>query len=177
MIEEDPENHDSVLMPKVHWSRAIGYLKLRMLDQAENELNFLPDEMPWTKNRRSLLVEIFMVRKDWLEMKKNAHSLKMEFPTDVEWWIADAYATRRCEGIEKAREILLDGLVHHYENAMIRFNLACYACKLGSHGECLDFLKEAVKRDQRYKLMAMEDEDLEDVREALQNLGWGKALA
>jgi len=177
MIEEDPENHDSVLMPKVHWSRAIGYLKLRMLDQAENELNFLPDEMPWTKNRRSLLVEIFMVRKDWLEMKKNAHSLKMEFPTDVEWWIADAYATRRCESIEKAREILLDGLVHHYENAMIRFNLACYACKLGSHGECLDFLKEAVKRDQRYKLMAMEDEDLEDVREALQNLGWGKALA
>jgi len=177
MIEEDPENHDSVLMPKVHWSRAIGYLKLRMLDQAENELNFLPDEMPWTKNRRSLLVEIFMVRKDWLEMKKNAHSLKMEFPTDVEWWIADAYATRRCESIEKAREILLDGLVHHYENAMIRFNLACYACKLGSHGECLDFLKEAVKRDERYKLMAMEDEDLEDVREALQNLGWGKALA
>jgi len=177
MIEEDPENHDSVLMPKVHWSRAIGYLKLRMLEQAENELNFLPDEMPWTKNRRSLLVEIFMVRKDWLEMKKNAHSLKMEFPTDVEWWIADAYATRRCESIEKAREILLDGLVHHYENAMIRFNLACYACKLGSHGECLDFLKEAVKRDQRYKLMAMEDEDLEDVREALQNLGWGKALA
>ena len=177
MIEEDPENHDSTLMPKVHWSRAIGYLKLRMLDQAENELNFLPDEMPWTKNRRSLLVEIFMVRKDWLEMKKNAHSLKMEFPTDVEWWIADAYATRRCESIEKAREILLDGLVHHYENAMIRFNLACYACKLGSHGECLDFLKEAVKRDERYKLMAMEDEDLEDVREALQNLGWGKALA
>ena len=177
MSGQGSENQDSVLLPKVHWSRAIGYLKLEMLEQAENELNFLPDEMPWSKNRRSMLVEIFQLRKDWLEMKKIAHSLRMEFPTDVEWWVADAYATRRCDNIEKAREILLDGLVHHYENAMIRFNLACYACKLGSHGECLDFLKEAVKRDERYKQMAMEDDDLEDVREALRNLGWGQALA
>ena len=29
--------------------------------------------------------------------------------------------------------------------------------------ECLDFLKEAVKRDERYKLMAMEDEDLAEI--------------
>ena len=59
---------------------------------------------------------------------------------------------------------------------MIRFNLACYACKLGSFGECLDFLKEAVKRDDQYKLMAMEDEDLKEVREALGEMGWGDAV-
>ena len=177
MSNQDPQNQDSGLLPKVHWSRAIGYLKLEMFEHADHELNFLPDEMPWNKNLRSMRVEIFQLKKDWLKMKKIAHSLRIEFPTDVEWWIADAYATRRCESIEEAREILLEGLVHHYDNAMIRFNLACYACKLRSYGECLDFLKEAVKRDDRYKLMAMEDEDLEDVRGALRNMGWGDALA
>ena len=43
-------------------------------------------------------------------------------------------------------------------------------------GECMDFLKEAVRRDEKFKLMAIEDEDLIEVRDALINLGWGKAL-
>jgi hypothetical protein len=64
----------------------------------------------------------------------------------------------------------------HYEDGLIRFNLACYACVLKSLSECLDFLKEAVKRDEKFKLMALEDDDLVDVRKALLKLGWGKAL-
>ena len=40
----------------------------------------------------------------------------------------------------------------------------------------MDFLKEAVRRDEKFKLMAIEDEDLIEVRDALLNLGWGKAL-
>jgi len=71
----------------------------------------------------------------------------------------------------------LEGLVCHYEDATIRFNLACYACQLGSLGECMDFLKEAVKRDKRFKVMAMEDEDLKAVRDALRQMGWGDVVA
>jgi hypothetical protein len=48
---------------------------------------------------------------------------------------------------------------------------------LNNPGECLDFLKEAVRRDEKFKLMALEDEDLADVREALVQLGWGKTFA
>jgi acylphosphatase len=110
-------------------------------------------------------------------MAEVAHGLRMEFPEDVQWWIADAFATRRSQSIEQAREILLEGLVCHYEDATIRFNLACYACQLGSLGECMDFLKEAVKRDERIKVMAMEDEDLKDVRDALRQMGWGDVVA
>ena len=79
--------------------------------------------------------------------------------------------------IDEARKILLDGLVIHYESALIRYNLACYACVLGHPGECLDFLKEAARRDQKYKLMALEDDDLKDVREALKSMGWDSELA
>ena len=40
----------------------------------------------------------------------------------------------------------------------------------------MDFLKEAVRREKRFEQMALEDEDLVEVREALQSLGWGSNI-
>ena len=165
------------LEPKVHWSRVTGYMQLGIIEEALIELAMLPDDDQWGKKKRAMWLEIFQQQKKWQEMAEVAHGLRMEFPEDVQWWIADAFATRRSQSIEQAREILLEGLVCHYEDATIRFNLACYACQLGSLGECMDFLKEAVKRDKRFKVMAMEDEDLKDVRDALRQMGWGDVVA
>jgi len=165
------------LEPKVHWSRVTGYMQLGIIEEALIELAMLPDDDQWGKKKRAMRLEIFQQQKNWQEMAEVAHGLRMEFPEDVQWWIADAFATRRSQSIEQAREILLEGLVSHYEDATIRFNLACYACQLGSLGECMDFLKEAVKRDERFKVMAMEDEDLKDVRDALRQMGWGDVVA
>jgi len=165
------------LEPKVHWSRVTGYMQLGIIEEALIELAMLPDDDQWGKKKRAMRLEIFQQQKNWQEMAEVAHGLRMEFPEDVQWWIADAFATRRSQSIEQAREILLEGLVCHYEDATIRFNLACYACQLGSLGECMDFLKEAVKRDERIKVMAMEDEDLKDVRDALRQMGWGDIVA
>jgi|SRR6056300_887916 lipopolysaccharide biosynthesis regulator YciM len=165
------------LEPKVHWSRVTGYMQLGIIEEALIELAMLPDDDQWGKKKRAMRLEIFQQQKKWQEMAEVAHGLRMEFPEDVQWWIADAFATRRSQSIEQAREILLEGLVCHYEDATIRFNLACYACQLGSLGECMDFLKEAVKRDERFKVMAMEDEDLKDVRDALRQMGWGDVVA
>jgi len=165
------------LEPKVHWSRVTGYMQLGIIEEALIELAMLPDDDQWGKKKRAMRLEIFQQQKKWQEMAEVAHGLRMEFPEDVQWWIADAFATRRSQSIEQAREILLEGLVCHYEDATIRFNLACYACQLGSLGECMDFLKEAVKRDKRFKVMAMEDEDLKDVRDALRQMGWGDVVA
>lgn len=176
MPDQADNQKPHTLSPKVHWSRATGYLKLGMLEPAIQELSMLPEHLPWSKQRRGMMVEIFQQGKRWAEMGEVAHGLRMEFPEDADWWIADAYATRRCQTVEKAREILLEALVHHYDHAMIRYNLACYACVLGSLGECLDFLKEAAKRDQRCKLMALEDEDLCAVHGALREMGWGDVV-
>jgi Flp pilus assembly protein TadD len=54
------------------------------------------------------------------------HLVKVE-PENSGWWINLAYATRRCEGIESAEAILLRGRELQHDNAMIEFNLACYA--------------------------------------------------
>lgn len=163
-----------ILKPELHWERASGYLALEMYEEAERELRALPAEEPWLKNARILKLGISQEKEDWVVMAEIARGLRQEFPEQADWWISDAYATRRCESIEKARNILLEGLTVHYDSALIRYNLACYACILHRPGECLDFLKEAVKREGKFKIMALEDEDLKDVREALIKLGWGK---
>jgi len=160
------------LKPEVHWSRAVGYLELEMFVQVGEELDMLPEDQFWRKRKSAMVIEISQRQKNWVKMRQLAEQMRHKFPDEPSWWVAEAYATRRSLSLIKARDILLDGLVHHYEDATIRYNLACYACLLGSLGECLDFLKEAVSRDERYKKMAMEDEDLEAVRDALRSLGW-----
>jgi hypothetical protein len=172
--KEDLPPH--ILAPKVHWERASGYFNLEMFEEAERELRALPKEEPWEKNGRMMLLGIRQEQGNWVLAQEIARGLRLEFPDEKDWWISDAYATRRCESIESAREILLEGLVVHCDCSLIRYNLACYACVLKSPGESLDFLKEAVRGDEKYKLMALEDEDLKDMREALLKLGWGKVV-
>ena len=162
-----------ILNPKIHLQRAHGYLELEMYDDAKRELRALPDEEPWAKRSKVFFLSIYQELENWEDAQKFARGLRYEFSEEVDWWIADAYATRRFESINEARTILLEGLALHYEDALIRFNLACYACVIKSHDECMDFLKEAVKRDDKFKLMALEDDDLIDIRDSLLELGWG----
>mgnify|MGYP000023238789 FL=1 len=166
-----------ILSPTTHLRRASGYFDLEMYQEADRELRALPDEEPWLKKKKVFQVAIRQDLKDWANMRTLSRELRYLYPDEEDWWISDAFATRRSESIEVAREILLDGLAVHYDSAIIRYNLACYACQLGHPGECMDFLKEAVRRDEKYKQMAMEDEDLETVREALKQMGWEGKLA
>ena len=165
-----------ILKPEVHWQRAHGYFTMGMYEDAKRELRALPKEEPWEKRVKVFFLSIYQELESWEEAQKFARGLRYEFSEEVDWWIADAYATRRFESITEARSILLEGLALHYDNGLIRYNLACYACVLKSPGECIDFLKEAVKRDKKFMLLAMDDDDLIDVREALLKLGWGKTI-
>jgi hypothetical protein len=162
------------LTPEVHLRRAHGFFSLEMFEDVQIELRAVPDKMPWSKQKRSLLTFLYQELGEWHMMKSFAKSLRSEFPDEVDWWVSEAYATRRADSIEDARGILLDGLVLHGESAIIRYNLACYASLLSSPGECLDFLKEAVRRDEKYKKIALGDEDLKAVHQALIQMGWGK---
>ena len=172
--KEDLPPH--VLAPKVHWERASGYFALEMFEESERELRAMPKEEPWDKNARMMLVGIRQEQGNWELVQEIARGLRLEFPDEADWWVSDAFATRRCESLESARDILLEGLGVHEDSSIIRYNLACYACVLENLRECMDFLKEAVEGDEKYKLMAVEDEDLKGVREDLIELGWGRVV-
>ena len=100
-------------------------------------------------------------------MREAAAALKKRHPEDADWWIAQAYATRRCRSIEEAREILLEAVKTHPEEPCINYNLGCYACVLGEHEEALGRVHSAIGLDPKYKNMALDDDDLEALRDDL----------
>jgi tetratricopeptide (TPR) repeat protein len=97
----------------------------------------------------------------WELMQVVAEKLANYDPAEAQWRISFAYATRRAESIEKAREILLNALDSHPEEPTIHYNLACYECQLGNLSAAKDHLMKSTKADDKFKLMALDDSDLE----------------
>ena len=139
------------LAPKVHWGRASGYFALEMFDEAEREQGFAQEGSVGQKRKDAAFWPSGKNRKTGVSAQEIARGLRQEFPDEADWWVSDAYATRRCDSIESAREILLKGLTVHEDSSLIRYNLACYACVLDNLPECMEFLKEAVVKDEKYK--------------------------
>ena len=73
------------------------------------------------------------------------------------------YATRRADSINAARLILLEAVERIPKAAIFHYNLACYECQLGDVEVAKIRLEHALKLEPRYRLKALEDEDLEGV--------------
>ena len=131
-----------------------------MLDDAALVLEEIAPE---DKTRNEVLgarVGIYMAAKKWdMAAAVASHLVKVE-PENSGWWINLAYAKRRCEGIESAEAILLRARELHHDNAMIEFNLACYASVAGRFEEAKERLKRAVERDKQFQKLAIDDQDL-----------------
>ena len=151
--------------------RANGFRMLGMYEDAEAELARVPAEDRLDEEVLVMKVTVRQDAADWERMRGPASILRGRYPEAVEWWIADAYATRRCESIEAAREILIEGEERHVDDPGIKYNLACYACRLGDSGTAMRYLLAAISLDSQYKEMAFSDEDLKELREALRKTG------
>ena len=102
-----------------------------------------------------------MAAKKWeIAAAVASHLVRVE-PENCDWWINLAYAKRRCEGIECAEAILLRARRLHHDNAMIEFNLACYASVTGRFEEAKTLLKRAIELDKHFQKLAIDDEDLQ----------------
>ena len=85
---------------------------------------------PEDKTRTEVLgarIALYITAKKWDMAAAVANHLVKVEPETSGWWINLAYAKRRCEGIESAEAILLRARELHHDNAVIEFNLACYA--------------------------------------------------
>jgi Flp pilus assembly protein TadD len=74
----------------------------------------------------------------------------------------DALATARrpSEGIKSAEAVLLQSRELHRDNAVIEFNLACYASAAGRFEEAKARLGHAIELDVEVRRTAIDDEDL-----------------
>ena len=72
-----------------------------------------------------------------------------------------AYATRRTESLHAAHAILTRAASLHPTDATVQFNVACYEAQMGRLELAKTHLKRATQIDAKFRLMALEDPDLE----------------
>jgi tetratricopeptide (TPR) repeat protein len=93
-------------------------------------------------------------------MQEVAKRLAEFQPNDIQWTISLAYATRRPDLLQAAKEILSNAEWKFPKDAIIKCNLACYCCQLGENENAKSYLKKAFEIDSTWRLKALDDEDL-----------------
>jgi len=149
------------VLDEQHSQAAIGYVELGMYQEADAELDKIDPLCRAAPEVLAVRLGIYAGLQKWELMQVVAEKLANYDPAEAQWRISFAYATRRAESIEKARKILLNALVSHPEEPTIHYNLACYESQLGNLSAAKQHLIKATKADSKFKLMALDDPDLE----------------
>jgi Tfp pilus assembly protein PilF len=151
-----------------HLSHAQGYLALGLHELAAAELDALPPEAASETKTLALRLHVLQAGQQWLLMQPLAAELVQREPREVSWWVSWAFATRRVENVHAAEAILREAELKLPDEAIIQFNLACYACLQGSLQDSMDRLTRAIALDAEFATLALLDPDLE----ALRATGW-----
>jgi tetratricopeptide (TPR) repeat protein len=149
------------VLDEQHRQAAVGYVELGMYLEADAELDKIDPFCRAAPEVLAVRLGVYAGLEKWELMQVVAEKLANYDPAEAEWRISFAYATRRTESIEKAREILVSALGAHPEEPTIHYNLACYECQLGNLSAAKEHLMKAPKTDGKFKLMALDDPDLE----------------
>jgi hypothetical protein len=103
-----------------------------------------------------------------------AQALLRRAPERPTGWLHQAYALRRVPdgGLHKAWEALLPASDKFPKEAIIPFNLSCYACQMGQLDTARDWLRRAVEIAGKatIKRMAVKDSDLQPLWSEIRKL-------
>jgi tetratricopeptide (TPR) repeat protein len=148
---------------------ANGYRDLGMYKDALAVLNSLDLDVRTLKDVRVMKVAIYTDMANWKALAIESGGLRKEFPNEISWWVQEAYAIRRLkkDGIQAARELLLKAEELFPKEAIVKYNLGCYACILGNNPEAFLYVRKAIDLDSSYLKIAMTDEDLEGIWKSL----------
>jgi len=139
---------------------ALGYFELEMISDALEALDGIRPAAATHRDVLALRLIVLQKAENWSKAQDTAARLTLLEPTDPGWTIALAYATRRADCIEQAQEILRDAKVLHPGEALIHFNLACYACQLNHLDDARESLRAAFALDSNLRSQALKDADL-----------------
>ena len=112
-------------------------------------------------------IAIYRGLEKWDLMQEIAKRLAEFQPNDIQWTISLAYATRRADSIQAAKEILLNAESKFPKEAIIKYNLACYCCRLGEIENARNYLKKVFEIDSTWRAQALDDEDLRPLWDSL----------
>jgi tetratricopeptide (TPR) repeat protein len=142
---------------------AHGYIELGMFEEANAELEEIDSFCRHLPEVLLARLAIYHGLKKWELLAVVAKKLVEWNPKEPGFFVELAYATRRAESIHAAHAILTRAAGLHPADATIEFNLACYEAQMGSLDRAKAHLKRATEIDARFRLMALDDPDLEPI--------------
>ena len=127
-----------------HWQAAAGYAELGMFLEADTELDKIDPFNRAAPEVLAMRLAIYRGLEKWELMQEIAKRLADFQPNDIQWTISLAYATRRADSIQAAKEVLLNAEPKFPKEAAIKYNLACYFCQTGDIQNGQELLKKSV---------------------------------
>jgi len=143
-----------------HLNAAIGYLGLGMPEDAWNALEEVEAKDRAHPLVLKMRVEVCRALEKWETMAELSNHLRTIEPDEVGHHLNMSYAVRRFRGEPEAADILSFALCRYYDDALVRYNLACYWCVMGRVEEAREMLETAFKKDKSLRELAETDEDL-----------------
>jgi tetratricopeptide (TPR) repeat protein len=150
-----------------HWRAAVGYVELGMFQEANDQLENIDPFNRAAPEVLAVRIAVYQGLKKWELMREVAKRLAEFQPNDIQWTVSLAYATRRADSIQGAKQILLNAESNFPKEAIINYNLACYCCQLGEIENAKNYLQKAFEIDSTWRLQALDDEDLRPVWDLL----------
>ena len=146
-----------------HLDSAIGWLGLGNWQEANEELDLITPEIRAHPEVLSVRWLVYSKAHKWELAFEVAQSLSQNVPDASFGFVHMAVALHEMKRTEEARNVLLPVLNKFRDNYMMRYNLACYSCRMGKLKEASKWLKEAIDLDKTgiVRGMALEDPDLE----------------
>ena len=138
-----------------------GFIDLGMYEEAERELNELDPAYLAFEETLVMQLCVFAGLQKWKEARDLAISLADQDPNNAQWTIWSASAACRLQSVEAAKKILVQALDSHPDNANIHYNLSCYETRLRHFHKAQRHLLRAIQLDPRFRLLAMDDADLQ----------------
>ena len=146
-----------------HLLAAQGWLELGSHVEASEELQKLTPRLRAHPYALELSWQTYAAAKKWDAALDIASTLTQLLPEHPFGWIHRSYCLHELKRTQEARDELLPVVGGFPDEAIMRYNLACYECQLGRLEDAKLWLQQAFKigDPSKIKLMAMNDPDLE----------------
>jgi tetratricopeptide (TPR) repeat protein len=153
----------------LHLRAAEGWLGLGNWQEANEELERITPQLLVHPDVLKMRWEIYVAAKKWEAALFIATALVQMDPDNPLGWIHQSYCLHELGLTADARRHLMDVADKFPINATIRYNLACYECRLGRLRQAKQWLEKAfeIGDTRKMKLAALNDTDLEPLWESL----------
>jgi len=144
-----------------HLRRANGYIELRMLNEASDELEAIEGEDRLSVEVMAVRSDLYRQAKQWDLLAAVARELARRSPDYEKGWIDWANALREMDKIREAKAVLLEAQpIHGKTSAVLHFNLSRYQCLLGEMEDARERVRTACQIDAEFKTKALDEPDL-----------------